>query len=83
MARTSITIVLELDHASDCPSGSARLPDGTACDFHGWLGLTEALDSLTRADGPEPFASHGLGPSGSQESPSRAHDNPRARRKEA
>jgi len=46
MARTTITIVLELDEATDCPSGSARLPDGTARTFHGWLGLAAALDSL-------------------------------------
>ena len=48
MARTSITIVLELDETTDSPSGSARLPDGTAREFHGWLGLTEAIDSLAR-----------------------------------
>ena len=83
MARTTVTIVFELDQASDCPSGSARLPDGTSRDFHGWLGLTEALNALARADGTEPVASDGLGPSGPQESPSRALDNPRARRKEA
>ena len=49
MARTSITIVLELDEATDSPSGSARLADGTSRDFHGWLGLAEAIDSLARA----------------------------------
>ena len=48
MARTSLTIVLELDEATDTPSGSARLPNGTSRDFHGWLGLTEAIDSLAR-----------------------------------
>jgi hypothetical protein len=48
MARTSITIVLELDEATDRPSGCARLPDGTAREFHGWIGLTEAIDSLAR-----------------------------------
>ena len=48
MARTSITIVLELDEATDSPSGRARLADGTSRDFHGWLGLTEAIDSLAR-----------------------------------
>lgn len=48
MARTSITIVLELDEASDLPAGSACLPDGTSREFHGWIGLTEAIDSLTR-----------------------------------
>ena len=46
MARTSITIVLELDETADCPAGSARLPDGPSREFHGWLGLTEAIDSL-------------------------------------
>ena len=48
MARTSITIVLELDETTDCPAGSARLPGGTSRDFHGWLGLAEAIDSLAR-----------------------------------
>jgi hypothetical protein len=46
MARPSITIVLELDESADSPAGSARLPDGTRRSFHGWLGLTEAIDSL-------------------------------------
>jgi hypothetical protein len=50
MADTSITIDLELqlDEAADCPSGSARLPDGTSRDFHGWLGLAEAIGALAR-----------------------------------
>lgn len=48
MARTSITIVLELDETTDSPSGRARLADGTARDFHGWLGLAEAIDALAR-----------------------------------
>lgn len=48
MARTSITLVLELDETMDSPAGSARLPDGTSRKFHGWLGLTEAIDSLAR-----------------------------------
>ena len=57
MARTTITIVLELDESTDCPSGSARLQDGTACEFHGWLGLAAALDSLARTSGSAvPFA---------------------------
>jgi hypothetical protein len=47
MARTSITIVLELDPAADIPAGSARLPGETPRRFHGWLGLAEAIDSLT------------------------------------
>ena len=51
MARTTITIVLELDEPTDHPSGSARLPDGTAREFHGWLGLAAALDSLARTPG--------------------------------
>jgi hypothetical protein len=49
MARTSITIDLELDEATDSPSGRACLPDGTAREFHGWLGLAAAIDSLARA----------------------------------
>ena len=52
MAHTTITIVLELDESTDCPSGTARLPDGTAREFHGWLGLAAALDSLDRAPDP-------------------------------
>ena len=48
MARTSLTIVLELDEATDSPSGIARGPDGTAREFHGWLGLAEAIDSFAR-----------------------------------
>ncbi len=53
-ARTSITIVVDLDEATDTPSGSARLPDGTAREFHGWIGLAEAIDALARI----PQASH-------------------------
>jgi hypothetical protein len=49
MARTSITITLEIDEATDSPSGCARLQDGTAREFHGWLGLAAAIDSLARA----------------------------------
>lgn len=50
MARTSITIVLELDETADTPVGVARLPDGTSRTFHGWLGLAEAIDSLAVAN---------------------------------
>jgi hypothetical protein len=49
MARTSITIVLELDE-TDSPVGSACLPDGTRRTFHGWLALSEAIDSLAGTD---------------------------------
>jgi hypothetical protein len=52
VARTSITIVLELDDTSDTPVGSARLPDGTCRTFHGWLGLAEAIDSLAGMSAP-------------------------------
>ena len=48
MARPSITIVLELDETTDVPSGSARLPDGTTREFHGWIGLAEAIGVLGR-----------------------------------
>ena len=34
------------------PAGSARRPDGPPRQFHGWLGLAEALDTLARALGP-------------------------------
>lgn len=46
MARTSITIVLELEETVGSPAGSAHLPDGTCRTFHGWLGLAETIDSL-------------------------------------
>jgi len=46
MASTSVTIVVELDPAVEVPAGSARLPEGTARPFYGWLGLAEAIDSL-------------------------------------
>ena len=52
MTRTTITIDLELDETTDCPSGSLHLPDGATREFHGWLGLAAALGSLARA--PEP-----------------------------
>ena len=48
MAHTTITIVLELDESTECPSGLARLEDGTAREFHGWLGLAATLDTLAR-----------------------------------
>ena len=48
MRHTTVTIVLELDEWTDCPSGSVRLPGGTAREFHGWLALAAALDSLVR-----------------------------------
>lgn len=52
MARTSITITLELDRTLDgtvsSPSGSARLADGTSRKFQGWLGLAETIDLLAR-----------------------------------
>ena len=48
MARTSVTIVLDVDHIEDCPSGTARLLEGPARSFHGWLGLAEAIDALVR-----------------------------------
>jgi hypothetical protein len=55
VARTRITIVLELDETSDGPVGSAHLPDGTAHEFHGWLALAAIIDSLGRvARGPSP-----------------------------
>lgn len=64
MTRTTITIVLELDDSTDCPSGSARLQDGTAREFHGWLGLSAALDSLARTSrSTTPAAGHSPGSS--------------------
>jgi len=53
MADTRITIVIELDEIEDCPVGSAHLSSGARRPFHGWLGLTEAIDSLAAlAAGP-------------------------------
>ena len=43
----TIVLVLELQPGADIPAGSARLPGGTPRRFHGWLGLAEAIDSLT------------------------------------
>ena len=51
MPHTTVTIVLELDTSADCPSGCARFQDGTAREFHGWLGLAAALDSVVRTPG--------------------------------
>ena len=48
MARTSITIVLELDDETDCPVGSALLTDGTSREFHGWIALAETIDVLVQ-----------------------------------
>jgi hypothetical protein len=74
MARTSITIVLELDESADVPVGRARLPDGTFRTFHGWLGLTEVIDSLggirVRSDATSP---------GAQSGPTRRHPTRRQR----
>lgn len=59
MARTSITIVLELDETNS-PVGRALGPDGTDRTFHGWLGLAEAIDALAgidaRSDATSPIA---------------------------
>jgi hypothetical protein len=48
VARTRITIVLELDETTDGPAGCARLADGTVHEFHGWLALAAVIDSLAR-----------------------------------
>jgi hypothetical protein len=48
MARTSTTIVLELDGTTDVPVGRASVPGGPSREFHGWIGLAEAIDSLAR-----------------------------------
>jgi hypothetical protein len=48
MARTSVTIVLELDEMTDTPVGRARVPGGPDREFHGWIGLAEAIDALAR-----------------------------------
>lgn len=48
VARRTITIVLELDEATGTPAGHARVPGGPSREFHGWIGLTEAIDALAR-----------------------------------
>lgn len=48
MARTSVTIVLELDETADTPVGRAHVLGGPSREFHGWIGLAEAIDSLAR-----------------------------------
>jgi hypothetical protein len=48
MAHTSVTIVLELDEMTDSPVGRARVPGGPCREFHGWIGLAAAIDSLAR-----------------------------------
>lgn len=77
MARTGVTIVLDLDPTADSPVGTARLPDGTHRAFHGWLGLAEAIDALAgiraeRADSsPSPESSRdGAGAERTERSPS-------------
>lgn len=49
MTTTTITLVLELDETTDSLSGRVRIADGSDREFHGWLGLAEVIDSLTRA----------------------------------
>jgi hypothetical protein len=49
MTTTTITLVLELDETTDSLSGRVRLADGSDREFHGWLGLAEVIDALTRA----------------------------------
>jgi hypothetical protein len=46
MSTTTIVIVLDLDDAADCPSGSAAVAGGEAREFHGWLGLAAAIKAL-------------------------------------
>lgn len=48
MPRTTVTIVLELDETTGTPAGHARVPGGPSREFHGWIGLTEAIDALAR-----------------------------------
>jgi hypothetical protein len=49
MSTATIVIVLELGEPLDHPRGTAGLPDGEPRPFHGWLGLTAAIESLTEA----------------------------------
>lgn len=43
----TIVIVLDLGQSLDHPRGTAALPGAEPRPFHGWLGLTAAIESLT------------------------------------
>jgi hypothetical protein len=58
MGNAAVTIVLELDESADCPSGTATVAGGAAREFHGWLGLAEAIAALTHLAAREP-CNHG------------------------
>ena len=54
MSKTTIVIVLDLDldDDTDCPFGTATVADAEPRSFHGWLGLTAAIEALTKANSP-------------------------------
>lgn len=57
MSATTILILVELDDAADCPSGSATVPGGEPREFYGWLGLAAAIKALACPRCDEPRAS--------------------------
>jgi hypothetical protein len=58
MARSSVSVALHLDPASDPISGSVVYPDGRTLAFAGWIELTAALDGARHA-GPLDVVAHG------------------------
>ena len=58
MTRSSVSVALHLDPASDPISGSVVYPDGRKLAFTGWIELTAALEEARRA-GPLDVVAHG------------------------
>jgi hypothetical protein len=58
MARSSVSVALHLDPASDPISGSVVYPDGRTLAFAGWIELTAALEGARHA-GPLDVVAHG------------------------
>jgi hypothetical protein len=58
MARSSVSVALHLDPASDPISGSVVYPDGRKLAFAGWIELTAALEGARHA-GPLDVVAHG------------------------
>jgi hypothetical protein len=58
MARSSVSVALHLDPASDPISGSVVYPDGRKLAFAGWIELTAALEQA-RQSGPLDVVAHG------------------------
>ena len=58
MARSSVSVALHLDPASDPITGSVVYPDGRKLAFAGWIELTAALEEARRT-GPLDVVAHG------------------------